>query len=31
MDSNGETHMIVTTLDSRLVGVLERHDLDVDR
>jgi CBS domain-containing protein len=31
MDRNGETHMLVTTLDGRLVGVVERDDLDVDR
>jgi len=31
MDHSGETHMLVTTLDGRLVGVLERDDLDVDR
>jgi rhodanese-related sulfurtransferase len=31
MDRNGETHMIVTTLDGRLIGIVERRDLDVDR
>jgi rhodanese-related sulfurtransferase len=31
MDRNGETHVVVTTLDGRLVGVVERQDLDVDR
>jgi rhodanese-related sulfurtransferase len=31
MDSSGETHILVTTFDGRLIGVIERQDLDVDR
>jgi rhodanese-related sulfurtransferase/CBS domain-containing protein len=31
MDKQGQSHIIVTTFDGRLVGVVDRQDLDVDR
>jgi rhodanese-related sulfurtransferase len=31
MDRAGQSHVIVTTLEGRLLGIIERHDLDVDR
>ncbi len=31
MDKSGESHVVVSTLDGVLIGIVERDDLHVDR
>jgi CBS domain-containing protein len=31
MEKDGQHHVIVSTLDGKLLGIVERQDLDVDR